>query len=87
MKLSDLLQTKNSKEQEQRVAQLLARTQNPVIHLAISFDPLTRQATIQTIGGQVPAELVIDILAAVRDDMVAQVAEVRAKRAEESAEN
>ena len=79
MKLSELLETKNAKEQEQRVTQLIARVQNPVIHLAVSHDPLSGESALQVIGGgQVPAEVVIQVLAAVRDQLVAQVAEARA---------
>lgn len=83
MKLSDLLQTKNIKEQEQRVAQLVARAQNPPVHLAVSYDPLSGESAIQVIGGgQVPAEVVIQVLAAARDHLVSQVAEARAKQAQ-----
>jgi len=83
MKIFDLLQTKNTKEQEQRVEQLIVRTQNPVIHLAVSHDPLSGESALQVIGGgQVPAEVVINVLAAVRDNLVRQVAEARAKQAD-----
>ncbi|KKM08385.1 hypothetical protein SY88_23630 [Clostridiales bacterium PH28_bin88] len=81
MKLSELLETKNAKEQEQRVTQLIARVQNPVIHLAVSYDPLSGESALQVIGGgQVPAEVVIQVLAAARDALVSQVAEARAKQ-------
>jgi len=86
MKLSELLQTKNAKEQEQRVTQLLTRVQNPVIHLAVSHDPLSGESALQVIGGgQVPAEVVIQVLAAARDALVSQVAEARAKQAQSEA--
>lgn len=82
MNLSDILQTRNAKEQAERVKQLMERVQNPVIHLVVSFDPLSGQSAIQVIGGgQLPAEAVIGVLGAARDDLVRRVGEARAQQA------
>lgn len=87
MNLSDILQTKNVKEQTQRAAQLMARIQNPVINLAVSYDPLSGQTRVQSVGfHSLPAELVIHALAMARDQLLAEVSAARAAQASSSAE-
>lgn len=86
MKLSQLLDTKDVKTQEQRVEQLLLAVQHPPITVLVRFNPL--DGSVFVVSGQqeaVEIDQVIQILSTARDQLIQEAAIARAKAQEQQA--
>lgn len=86
MKLSQLLDTKDIKTQEQRVEQLLLAVQHPPVTVLVRFNPLDGRVFV--VSGQqeaVEIDQVIQILSTARDQLIQEAAIARAKAQEQQA--
>ena len=85
MKLHQLLGTKNTSEQEQRVQELLTLINNPPITLVITVDPVRKSISVVPTIGQMDAQQAVQILTTARDYLIGEIA--KAKQKEGSNEN
>jgi uncharacterized radical SAM superfamily protein len=86
MKLSQLLDTKDIKTQEQRVEQLLLAVQHPPVTVLVRFNPLDGRVFVAS-GQQEAVEIdqVIQILSTARDQLIQEAAIARARAQEQQA--
>jgi len=85
MSLAELLGTKNKKEQEQKVQNLLRAVQMPVIDMVIRYDGVADQVNVMILGGNVAFEVAHRILDLARKEI--QRDEVKASIDQQAKQN
>lgn len=85
MNLSDLLGTKNKKEQAEKVGQMIRALNMPVIDMVIRYDGMADQVNVSILGGNLSFEVAHRILDLARKNL--QQEEVKASIDQQAKQN
>ena len=85
--IAQLLETKNKKEQLERIQALQQMSSMPVFDIVCRFDPRTNDFGFSIIGGQLTLEQTIDILEKGLDELRMKYIEEKNAKAEAEMEN